>query len=37
MPIKDIASSLGFASAAYFTRAFQNHTGRTPSQFRRGA
>ncbi|MBV7409783.1 AraC family transcriptional regulator [Maritimibacter sp. DP1N21-5] len=36
MPIKDIASSLGFASAAYFTRAFQQHTGRTPSQFRRG-
>ncbi len=36
MPIKDIASALGFASPAYFTRAFHNHTGRTPSDFRRG-
>ncbi len=35
MPIKDIAQALGFASPAYFTRAFQNHTGRTPSGFRR--
>ncbi len=34
LPIKDIARSLGFASAAYFTRAFQKHTGETPSQFR---
>ncbi|MDA5094888.1 AraC family transcriptional regulator [Aliiroseovarius sp. KMU-50] len=34
MPIKDIAHSLGFASAAYFTRAFQKHTGQTPSSFR---
>lgn len=37
MPVKDIASALGFASPAYFTRAFSQHTGRTPSQFRRGA
>ena len=37
MPIKDIAAALGFASPAYFTRAFQNHTGRTPSAFRRDA
>ncbi len=37
MPIKDIASSLGFTSPAYFTRAFHNHTGKTPSQFRRGS
>ncbi len=37
MPIKDIASALGFASPAYFTRAFSNHTGRTPSDFRRGS
>ncbi|WP_371171104.1 AraC family transcriptional regulator [Aliiroseovarius sp. 2305UL8-7] len=36
IPIKDIASSLGFASAAYFTRAFQKQTGRTPSAFRKG-
>lgn len=34
--IKDIAASLGFASAAYFTRAFQKHTGSTPSDFRKG-
>ncbi|MCI2398361.1 AraC family transcriptional regulator [Aliiroseovarius subalbicans] len=37
LPIKDIAKSLGFASPAYFTRAFHNHTGRTPSEFRRNA
>lgn len=35
MPIKDIARALGFTSPAYFTRAFHNHTGRTPSDFRR--
>ncbi len=35
MPIKDIARVLGFTSPAYFTRAFHNHTGRTPSDFRR--
>lgn len=34
-PIKDIADELGFASAAYFTRAFQKHSGMTPSAFRR--
>ncbi|UWQ09500.1 AraC family transcriptional regulator [Aliiroseovarius crassostreae] len=34
LPVKDIARSLGFASAAYFTRSFQKHTGVTPSQFR---
>lgn len=34
MPIKEIARSLGFASPAYFTRAFQKHTGETPSHFR---
>lgn len=34
-PVKDIAKELGFSSAAYFTRAFQKHTGRTPSEFRR--
>ncbi|MCK0138731.1 AraC family transcriptional regulator [Aliiroseovarius sp. F47248L] len=36
IPIKDIADSLGFASAAYFTRAFQKQTGTTPSAFRKG-
>ncbi len=34
-PVKDIAASLGFRSAAYFTRAFQKHTGHAPSEFRR--
>ncbi|MBD3679305.1 MAG: helix-turn-helix transcriptional regulator [Rhodobacteraceae bacterium] len=34
-PIKEIADELGFASAAYFTRAFQKHSGMTPSAFRR--
>ncbi|MEO0357862.1 MAG: AraC family transcriptional regulator [Pseudomonadota bacterium] len=33
-PVKDIAASLGFASAAYFTRAFQNLAQQTPSEFR---
>lgn len=36
VPIKDVASRLGFRSAAYFTRAFQHQTGQTPSAFRRG-
>jgi AraC-like DNA-binding protein len=34
-PIGKIAEGLGFASAAYFTRAFQHRTGSTPSAFRR--
>jgi len=34
-PVGQIGSSLGFASAAYFTRAFQNMTGHSPSAFRR--
>ena len=34
-PIKAIAHDLGFSSAAYFTRSFQNRTGQTPSAFRR--
>ncbi|MCB2128794.1 MAG: helix-turn-helix domain-containing protein [Rhodobacteraceae bacterium] len=34
-PIGKIAQGLGFASAAYFTRAFQHRTGSTPSAFRR--
>ena len=34
-PVKDIARDLGFMSAAYFTRAFQKKTGKTPSGFRK--
>lgn len=36
-PVGKIAESLGFASPAYFTRAFQHHTGKTPSAFRRSS
>ena len=34
-PVQDIARSLGFHSAAYFTRSFQARAGQTPSAFRR--
>ncbi|MGB5557765.1 MAG: AraC family transcriptional regulator [Paracoccaceae bacterium] len=34
-PVKDIARGLGFTSAAYFTRAFQKKTGKTPTGFRK--
>jgi AraC family transcriptional regulator, transcriptional activator of pobA len=37
VPVKDVSESLGFTSAAYFTRAFQHHTGKTPTDFRKGA
>lgn len=37
IPINHIATSLGFSSPAYFTRAFQNRTGVSPSAFRRAA
>lgn len=36
-PVRQISELLGFTSAAYFTRSFQHHTGKTPSAFRRGA
>jgi AraC-like DNA-binding protein len=35
MPVNVIGTSLGFTSAAYFTRAFQNRTGKSPRDFRR--
>lgn len=36
-PVKDVAATLGFTSAAYFTRAFHQRTGKTPSDFRKSA
>ncbi len=35
IPVGRIADELGFNSAAYFTRAFQHLTGKSPSAFRR--
>lgn len=35
LPVSHIARDLGFTSPAYFTRAFQHQTGKTPSAFRR--
>ena len=35
LPVNMIADSLGFTSAAYFTRAFQHQTGKSPTAFRR--
>jgi AraC family transcriptional activator of pobA len=35
MPVGEIGASLGFTSAAYFTRAFQHLTGKSPTEFRR--
>ena len=37
MPVGQISAALGFTSAAYFTRAFQNQVGLSPSQFRKSA
>ncbi|CUH77160.1 helix-turn-helix transcriptional regulator [Tropicibacter naphthalenivorans] len=36
-PIQDIASALGFSSAAYFTRFVHNHTGQSPTALRADA
>lgn len=35
IPVAHVARSLGFASAAYFTRAFQHRVGTTPTAFRK--
>lgn len=35
IPIQDIARRLGFRSAAYFTRSFQEKSGQAPRDFRR--
>lgn len=37
LPMRDIASLLGFGSAAYFTRFITQHTGETPSSLRKKA
>lgn len=37
MPVSDISRSLGYTSAAYFTRAFTHRTGKTPTAFRKSA
>ncbi len=34
VPIRQVASALGFSSSAYFTRSFQHATGSTPTAFR---
>jgi AraC-like DNA-binding protein len=34
MPAREVAEHLGFSSAQYFTRAFAQSTGKTPSDFR---
>jgi AraC family transcriptional regulator, transcriptional activator of pobA len=35
MPVSDVSRTLGFTSPAYFTRAFQNRIGKTPTAFRK--
>ena len=37
LPMRDIAATLGFGSAAYFTRFITQHTGETPSRLRKQA
>ncbi len=37
LPVGRIAENLGFNSPAYFTRAFQNLTGKSPTAFRRAS
>ncbi len=34
LPVKDVAARLGYGSAAYFSRAFHQHTGQSPRDFR---
>ena len=36
MPAREIADTLGFSSAAYLTRAFQQATGKAPIAYRGG-
>jgi AraC family transcriptional activator of pobA len=37
LSVKEIALTLGFSDAAYFTRFFTQHAGHAPSEFRRAA
>lgn len=37
LSVKEIALTLGFADAAYFSRFFVRHAGRTPTEYRRAA
>ncbi|WP_259400505.1 AraC family transcriptional regulator [Roseovarius sp. SCSIO 43702] len=37
MPVAHVAASLGFGSAAYFSRFIQHHTGKTPTALRKAA
>ncbi|WP_417587465.1 helix-turn-helix domain-containing protein [Pararhodobacter oceanensis] len=35
LPVKDVAQTLGYSSAGYFTRSFQKNAGMTPTAFRK--
>ena len=37
MSLREISDSLGFDNVAYFTRIFKQHTGMTPSAYRKFA
>lgn len=34
VPVSEIAYSLGYDDASYFTRLFKRHIGKSPQQFR---
>ena len=36
IPVKEIALSLGFETAAYFSRFFKKQTGMTPMTYKKG-
>lgn len=36
LPVNEVSRQLGFTSAAYFTRAFHQSTGKAPTTFRKG-
>lgn len=37
LPVRRVSETLGYTSAAYFSRVFQSRTGQTPSDFRRAS